>query len=235
MSLEKVKAALVYNNSTLDEVTKNLELVETIAEQDFEIEADFINDDVPTNKRIDASELKKISNASKASNNQEQLDLIQKIYDDVTGNLVPRDLGRIGFVGFGVSSEDFDETGFHRLNFDEHSGFKVTRNENDNLTFDVKQNNFAQIKVNSKTLTPKLADTLHMKGSEGIGIEASDKHNVNTLTLRNRFTTLKSLKDVDIPKFEENNVLAIRGGKIRALSLTEVTETAASVIYGGEF
>jgi len=217
MSLDKIKAALIYNNNTLDEATQSLSLTEEIV----------------SDGKVSTKEVDKVHNAAlySTTTTQEEKDLVCSVYQQSTTGTLTNDFERLGFTLFDVNSE----SGFDRINFTEYSGFSVKRNPKNKMVVDVEQNSFDKIHINSKTLTANYSDTLNFKGSEGLSIEASDRNNLKTVTFRNRFSTLKSLKDVDIPKFEENNVLAIRGGKIRALSLTEVTETAASVIYGGEF
>ena len=226
MSLAEVKEKLGYNKQT-NKVSN--------------IEADFVNEDVPTNETVDSVKLKKIYDANlfhigaSRRENEDTVELVSEVYKKVRFGEVPRDLDQAGFAGFDVTSKDFEDTGFQKLNFDEHSGFRVEKQSEDSLTFNVRQNTFNKVTAGTKTLVPENADTLHFKGSEGIQVEASTKNNANTLTIRNRYSSVKNLKDVDAPDPKENDILVRQGDKFRSMNLSEVAEIAPPVIYGGEF
>ena len=226
MSLAEVKEKLGYNKQT-NSVSN--------------IEADFINEDVPTNETVDSVKLKKIYDANlfhigaSRRENEDTVELVSEVYKKVRFGEVPRDLDQAGFAGFDVTSKDFEDTGFQTLNFDEHSGFRVEKQNSDSLTFNVRQNTFNKVVAGTKELVPENADTLHFKGSEGVSVEASVKNNANTLTIRNRFSSIKNLKDVDAPDPKENDILVRQGDKFRAVPLDTLSEIAPSVIYGGEF
>ena len=226
MSLAEVKEKLGYNKQT-NKVSN--------------IEADFVNEDVPTNETVDSVKLKKIYDANlfhigaSRRENEDTVELVSEVYKKVRFGEVPRDLDQAGFAGFDITSKDFEDTGFQKLNFDEHSGFRVEKQSEDALTFNVRQNTFNKVTAGTKTLVPENADTLHFKGSDGIQIEASTKNNANTLTIRNRYSSVKNLKDVDAPDPKENDILVRQGDKFRAVPLDTLSEIAPSVIYGGEF
>ncbi len=189
--------------------------------------------------KLSSDEINKIQKVGMFSTNVEtnQKEFIEEVYDDATFGSTDRSEHEFyGFSKFKQDSGDFSETGFSNLNFSEDSGFFAKRNEIDTFKIDVHSNNFSKVHVGSKTLQSKYADTLHIKGSEGISVTASvDKVDDNTLTFRNRFTSVKSMKDVDAPNPKENDILVRKDGKFRSMSLNDVAEIAPSVIYGGEF
>lgn len=117
MSLDKIKNTLIFS-SNLDSETKQLNLVNeiisntdvssletantdslnsyTILNQEYNIDADFVEDDVPTNARINPSELNKIKYTSVYTTGvtddekTKNLNLVSEIYQDVVEGVVPR-------------------------------------------------------------------------------------------------------------------------------------------------
>lgn len=260
MSLDKIKNTLIFS-SNLDSETKQLNLVNeiisntdvssletantdslnsyTILEQEYNIDADFVEDDVPTNARINPSELNKIKYTSVYTTGvtddekTKNLNLVSEIYQDVVEGVVPRDLSPYGFSGFDITTGDDDTTGFDKLNFSANSGFIVERDPNTKATLNINHNGFSKISADNELLNAELADTLYLVG-DGISFETSvDEFNRKFLTIKNSHQTISSMEDVEITDpLSTDEILMQKNGVFKNIASQEVRP---AIIYGGEF
>ena len=263
MVTDKIKSALLFS-SNLDRVTRSLDLVDNIRSntdttqmetatmdainslsaisKQFNIDADFVNIDIPTNNRIDNDELVKIKNASVFTTGitddekTENLSLVNNIFNAVTANLVPADLSNHGFVGFKVESGGFSETGFDTLNFEANSGFQVSRSGADRTIVDIDHNALSSISVDGfggNTVDATFSDTLYLVG-DGIKLETSvDELNRKFLKLTNLHQSVSSLEDVTLSSTIQNDDILMR--KDNKFENIPSQNVRPSIIYGGEF
>ena len=259
MSLDKIRNTLLYSVN-VDQDTKDLPVSEeiinqsdeivditaaesinsvTVLDQDYDLNADFKAEPIPTNERINTDELNKIKNTSVYTTGltddqkTKQLDLVDDIYIDVTTGVVPPDLEKYGFAGFNIEAGDDSTTGFENLNFTKESGFSVTRPENDPTKLNIKHNGFGKVYINGNYLTADLSDTLSFKG-DGLNLSVeTNEFNQKFVVIDNKYVSVESLDDVALTNpLQEEELLMQQGGKLKNFNSREIRPLT---VYGGEF
>lgn len=260
MAIDKIQNTLQFA-AGLDDETRALELTEQIIDfdanvvfeiteaesfnlltsldQDFSTSLDFQQNIFGTNERVNVEELIKIKDTSVYTTGitddekTSTLALTNEIYTAVTTGRVLADVDVLGFTGFSIISGDTDETGFANLIFTESSGFKVSRNEKNDIDIDIKHNSFGKVGVSGTLLNAVNSDIINFKGS-GLNYSTEvSSAGQKFVVIDNQYISVESMDDVALTNpLQEEELLMQQGGKLKNFNSREIRPLT---VYGGEF
>ena len=115
----------------------------------------------------------------------------------------------------------------------DRSGFKVSRNEKNDIDIDIKHNSFGKVGVSGTLLNAVNSDIINFKGS-GLNYSTEvSSAGQKFVVIDNQYISVESMDDVALTNpLQEEELLMQQGGKLKNFNSREIRPLT---VYGGEF